>query len=67
MTLQPLTEELREYFAAPPGQGVLIASVAKGGPSARARLRAGDVLVAVDGTPVAAPGNLWGTAAGQRN
>jgi len=58
VTLQPLTEELREYFAAPPGLGVLIASVAEGSAAADAHLRAGDVLVAIDGTPVAAPGDV---------
>lgn len=58
VSLQPLTAELREYFAAPPGQGVLVASVSGGSAAAHAGLRAGDVIVAVDGSPVGAPGDV---------
>ena len=53
-----MTEELRAYFAAPPGKGVLIATVGEGSAADKAGLRAGDVLVAVDGTPVGRPGDV---------
>ncbi|GGG47205.1 peptidase S41 [Caldovatus sediminis] len=43
-------------LAAGPGASVRIAAVVPGGPAARARLRAGDRLLAIDGQPVSAAG-----------
>jgi serine protease DegQ len=49
---QNLTAELADSFRAPRGRGVLVASVMRHGPADEAGMRAGDVLVTVDGTPV---------------
>jgi serine protease Do len=46
--------------------GVLIVSVAGGGPAARAGLRPGDVLLRVDGEPVNAPNQFQGRVALRR-
>jgi membrane-associated protease RseP (regulator of RpoE activity) len=49
---QPLTKQLGDYFGVPGGRGVLITSVNEGGPAAKAGLKAGDVITAVDGQAV---------------
>lgn len=48
-----LTDDLRQYFAAPSGEGILVAKVEKGTPAARVGLQAGDVIVSVQGQNVA--------------
>ena len=45
---QEMTEDLREAFGAPLGQGVLAARVIEDSPAERAGLRAGDVIVRMD-------------------
>lgn len=50
--LNSLTPELREYFGAPSDAGVLVASLTENGPSAKAGLRVGDVIVNVDGNKI---------------
>jgi len=50
--LQPLTEELREYFGAPADEGILVARVEAGSPAAQAGLQAGDVITGIDGSKV---------------
>jgi membrane-associated protease RseP (regulator of RpoE activity) len=52
MHLTVLTPELREHFGAPRDAGVLIARVAADSPAARAGVRVGDVLTAIDGEKV---------------
>jgi C-terminal processing protease CtpA/Prc len=47
-----LTSDLRSYFAAPSDHGLLIAKVEQGTAAARAGLKAGDVLVSVQGEAV---------------
>jgi membrane-associated protease RseP (regulator of RpoE activity) len=47
-----LTPQLAQYFGVTQGTGVLIAEVTKGGPADKAGLKAGDVIVQVDGQPV---------------
>jgi uncharacterized protein len=49
VTMQPMTEDLAEYFGLPPGHGALVSDVT---PDARAALRRGDVVLEVDGEPV---------------
>jgi hypothetical protein len=44
-----LNDELRGHFGAPPGVGVLVSKVEPGSPAAKAGVRVGDVLTAVDG------------------
>lgn len=55
LTLQGLTPQLREFFGAQEEQGLLVAAVEDNSPAAAAGLRAGDVIVSVDATPVGDP------------
>lgn len=50
--LTSLTPELREFFGAPRDAGVLVGSVTANSPAAKAGLKVGDVIVAVDGKSV---------------
>ena len=50
--LTPITKQLGEYFGVPDGNGLLINSVRENSPAAKAGLKAGDVIVEVDGKPV---------------
>jgi membrane-associated protease RseP (regulator of RpoE activity) len=47
-----LTPELREFFGAPKDAGVLVSSLTENGPAAKAGLRVGDVITAVNGKAV---------------
>jgi membrane-associated protease RseP (regulator of RpoE activity) len=47
-----LEGDLGEYFQTPDGKGVLVLSVVDGTPAERAGLKAGDVILAVDGDDV---------------
>lgn len=47
-----MTPELREHFGAPKEAGVLLATVESGGPAAKAGLKVGDIVTAVDGSQV---------------
>lgn len=47
-----LNDQLGDYFGAPDGKGVLVSSVRENSPAAKAGLRAGDVIVEVDGKEV---------------
>jgi serine protease Do len=58
VSILPMTDELREYFGVERGTGVLVSAVSKGSAAERAGLRAGDVLVSVDGQPVAQTGDV---------
>lgn len=53
-----LTKQLGEYFGVPESKGILISEVKADSPAAKAGLRAGDVIVAVDGESVAKTGDL---------
>jgi len=50
---EELTSQLAGYFGVKQGKGVLISEVVAGSPAAKAGLKAGDVIVAVDGREVA--------------
>ena len=56
--VQSMTEELREYFKAPRGRGVLVSRVEEDTPAGKAGLRAGDVIIAVDGKGIADRGDI---------
>lgn len=56
--VQPMTAELREFFAAPAGQGVLVVRVEEGRPAEAAELRVGDVVIAAAGEPLVRPHDL---------
>ena len=47
--VQELNPELSEYFGIEKGTGILVSSVDKDGPAAKAGLKVGDVIIAVDG------------------
>ncbi|MCS6885583.1 MAG: PDZ domain-containing protein [Acidobacteriota bacterium] len=52
ISLQDLTDQLREYFGVEKETGVLIASVAEDSAAAKAGLRAGDVIVSINNVKV---------------
>jgi membrane-associated protease RseP (regulator of RpoE activity) len=52
LELVEITPELREHFGAPKDAGVLVARVIPDGPAAKAGVRVGDVITAVDGQKV---------------
>jgi len=53
-----LTKQLADYFGITGGKGVLVTSVTDDGPAAKAGVRAGDVITAVDGEEVDSPGDI---------
>jgi len=54
---QTLTKQLADYFGVRDG-GVLITSVTENSPAAKAGLKAGDVITAIDGEKVSSPGDI---------
>ena len=54
----PLTKQLAEFFGIADGKGVLATSVGDDSPAAKAGIRAGDVITAVDGEKVENGGDL---------
>ena len=48
----PITSELREHYGAPADRGVLVVRVDDAGPSGRAGIEVGDVLIAIGEQPV---------------
>lgn len=53
-----LTKQLAEFFGIADGKGVLVSSVGDDSPAAKAGIRAGDVITAVDGEKVEDAGDL---------
>jgi serine protease Do len=53
-----LTKQLADYFGITGGKGVLVTSVIEDGPAAKAGVRAGDVITAVDGEAIDSPGDI---------
>src|ERR1044071_8474003 len=53
-----LTKQLADYFGVTGGKGVLVTAVTDDGPAAKAGLRAGDVITAVDGEAIDSPGDI---------
>ena len=52
VSVSSLTKQLGEYFGVSDGKGLLIKSVREDSPAAKAGLRAGDIIVEVDGKTV---------------
>ena len=61
-----LTTQLAEYFGVKQGKGVLVREVIVGSAAEKAGLKAGDVIVAVDGQEVAGVGKLRRALAGDK-
>jgi membrane-associated protease RseP (regulator of RpoE activity) len=57
ISTQTLNKQLADYFGVKDG-GVLITSVTDNSPAAKAGLKAGDVIVAIDSEKVAQPGDI---------
>ena len=57
VSTQSLSKQLAEYFGAKDG-GALITSVTENSPAAKAGLKAGDVITAIDGEKVSSPGDI---------
>ena len=57
VSTQQLTDQLADFFGVK-GGGVLITSVNENSPAAKAGLKAGDVITAVDGEKVEGPGDV---------
>jgi serine protease Do len=53
-----LNAQLAEYFGVTGGKGVLVTSVTDDGPAAKAGVKAGDVITAIDGEAVDSPGDI---------
>ena len=53
-----LTKQLADFFGIAGGKGVLVTSVIQDGPAAKAGVKAGDVITAVDGEPIESPGDI---------
>src|SRR6185369_7161308 len=53
-----LTKQLADYFGIAEGKGALVTSVSEDGPAAKAGVKAGDVITAVDGEAVDSPGDI---------
>jgi hypothetical protein len=58
ISMVSLTDELREYFGVEEGLGVLVSAVVPDSPAAKAGIKAGDVILSVDGATVDGPGAL---------
>jgi serine protease Do len=58
VSLQDLSEQLGEYFGVENGQGALVKEVFEDTPAAEAGLKAGDVIVKIDGQNVESPADL---------
>ncbi len=58
VTTTPLTKQLGDYFGIADGKGVLITGVTADSPAAKAGLRAGDVVISVDGEKIDSSGDV---------
>lgn len=58
VTTTELTKQLADFFGIADGRGVLVTSVTEDGPAAKAGVKAGDVITAVDGEKVDGTGDI---------
>ncbi|HEX7637796.1 MAG TPA: DegQ family serine endoprotease [Burkholderiaceae bacterium] len=56
--IQPLNQDLAESFGLDRPDGALVRNVVPGSPAAKAGLKSGDVIIKVNGDPIAEPGQL---------
>ena len=53
-----MSDDLRAFFKAPHGTGILVNKVMKDTPAEKAGIQAGDVIVSVDGEEISRPGDI---------
>jgi len=58
LEVQPMTPELRRFFRAPEGAGVLVARVEPDSPADKAGVRVGDVILEAGGEEIESPTDL---------
>jgi serine protease Do len=58
MQVEPLTDQLRDYFGVFGNYGVLVASVDRNSAAEKAGLKAGDVIMSVDGRNIRTPADF---------
>lgn len=58
VVLEGLSEQLGDYFGAKDGEGALITEVEEDSPAEKAGLKAGDVIVKIDGEEIEDPGDV---------
>ncbi len=58
VSTQSLTKQLADYFGVSDGKGVLVTSVSEDSPAAKAGIKAGDVITAIDGEKIEGSGDL---------
>ncbi|MDD4908522.1 MAG: Do family serine endopeptidase [Candidatus Omnitrophota bacterium] len=58
VTVQDVNEKLAKYFALEQNQGVLVSKVLKDGPAQKGGIKEGDIIIKIDGQPVANAKNL---------
>jgi serine protease Do len=58
VAIQPVTTDIAKAFNAPPSKGALISDLVPDGAAAKAGLKKGDVVVELNGEPVAGPNQL---------
>lgn len=56
--IMDITTELRTFFRAPEDRGVLVSAISEDSPAMKAGLKAGDVLLSIDGDPLSSAGAL---------
>ena len=64
VAIQDLSKELAEYYKLENGKGVLVTEVFSGDPADRAGIKAKDVILEINGTPVNTSRDLTGMVAG---
>ncbi len=67
LMVENLTPQLGDFFGAKDGQGVLVRSVEKGSRAEKAGLRAGDVIVKVNGEAISDSGDFTHALRGRKN
>lgn len=60
LNLNDITPELRRHFGAPEDAGMLVASLASGGPAERAGVEVGDVIISINGENVSSHMDVLG-------
>src|SRR5262249_42281882 len=58
ISAEPVTDQLAGFFGVRDGHGVLVSEVTDGSPAAKGGLKAGDVIVAVDGGKIESVSDL---------